>query len=964
MSFNWNNVKPACCARWLVLPTVYSDALSYGEQLDKFCYQLNQLIENNNILPDFIAEMIKEYINSGAIGEVVRDILADYILNVKYPPNGIKPAVGDGSSDDTEAIQGCIDYASQQGGGCVYIPYGVYLTQPLEIKNNVSLIGFDRYSTKLVLKGGANKPMIWDGEGGTTGVSIIGLTLDGNMDTQVNNVNVVELTVNDCLLQNLVLTDGYKLMKLISNGGGCQISDIVCDYSVIDSVELLKGEAETLFEIDHVVVNAVSDLKGQYGINCEVDKAEFEQCHVVAEVPVALRIAGSLCRFVGYVENAVTDFQNLGDNNTVIINGKTIVEFMSGDKRLWASSKTEVLTGNKTVSAVNSTETLTGLKKTDSGSSEETVDGAKSIHVGGIYTFAVDDNSNESVGGNKSEIVTGVSSATYGGDRTVNGKNFTETMTEKKVINGQDIVLNPTNPLTYKEPQKLTKNFKYVPMKDSNGNVYKVLVEGDTLNISSGVSVLDFGAKGDGVTDDSDAFMKWLAYIIENSKHGFIPDGNYLINRGGLTYRTDNQNHWSITGESVEGTVLTFGLTDVETQPNCIDLRYCENFSMSNFTIQCPGNALQKSGVALYFVNVKHIFVKDIEVDNCSRCGVLAYAADYLTGGYCFDLHFENVNIHGVNNDVEFTPNSGRYLYPMGWILSDCVSTLVDNCNIDNIAWYGFEFKNYCRNSYFRRCNARNCVTACHIGGELKEGDTYGVACGGYIDISCYDVDAPIIGGSFRETVFKNVVAYYRSPYTWQTKNTVKKTYSARLVNVLNSVFELTLFNCPYGGVYFSDNSAQNVFVFKAYTTGAEFIGRNYFFDGSSKNNAIICELHNMIQEFVYRANDRNANNLIIDRMTGSYANMLPSNNMRRIFQMMNSCDSNTSPFNWSADTLTKSNKSVDNIVHEVYGDLNGKYVRVDYNTAGDKPYIDFRLFDGTTTATVRVDETGAHLVR
>ena len=132
MSFNWNKVKAACCERWLVLPTVYSDALSYGEQLDKFCYQLNQLIENNNILPDFIIDMIKEYINSGAIGEVVRDILADYILNVKYPPEGIKPAVGDGSADDTEAIQGCIDYASANGG-VVYFPYGSYLTQPLKM---------------------------------------------------------------------------------------------------------------------------------------------------------------------------------------------------------------------------------------------------------------------------------------------------------------------------------------------------------------------------------------------------------------------------------------------------------------------------------------------------------------------------------------------------------------------------------------------------------------------------------------------------------------------------------------------------------------------------------------------------------------------------------------------------------------------------------------------------------------
>ena len=196
---NWNVVKTAICAKWLVLPTVYSEALSYGEQLDKFCYQLNKLIENNNILPDYISEVIEKYISSGAIGEVVRDILANYILNVKYPPDGITPAVGDGSADDTEAIQGCNDYASANGG-VVYFPYGSYLTQSITMKDNVSLFGFDRYSTKIVLKGGATKPLI---SGSATDFSIMNLTLDGNSGIQVNDVNVITLISSYVFNDNL-----------------------------------------------------------------------------------------------------------------------------------------------------------------------------------------------------------------------------------------------------------------------------------------------------------------------------------------------------------------------------------------------------------------------------------------------------------------------------------------------------------------------------------------------------------------------------------------------------------------------------------------------------------------------------------------------------------------------------------------------------------------------------------------
>ena len=523
------------------------------------------------------------------------------------------------------------------------------------------------------------------------------------------------------------------------------------------------------------------------------------------------------------------------------------------------------------------------------------------------------------------------------------------------------------SPIMYRTPTKISSNFNAIPFQDYNGNQYNVLVEGESTNFTPGLSVTEFGAVGDGVTDDSTAFNNWLTYVIEHNLNGWIPNGTYYIAAGGLKYdsQTLNNYKWSITGESVNGVVLKFGLVNPDTQPNCLDFRYCQNFVLRDFTIECPGNNMQTSGVGLYLVNVRHVQVSNIEITNCSRAGVNAYAADYLTGGYCFDLHFNNVNIHGVENNAPFEGEAGTYLYPMGWILSDCVSTFVDNCFIENLAWYGFEFKNYCKNSWFRNCNARNCVTACHIGGELRVGDTYGFSCGGYDGITCYDVDTPIVAGSAQKVVFNNIVAYYSDPYTWQSKNTTPQQYSIRVQNMINCVFNVELYNIPHGGIYFTENFKNNVVNFNFISGASNFIGRWYYSDETSTNNKIRCRGRLDNSPFIYDLEDRNAGNLIIDEVLNAFSDFRTSldSTDTRTKQSKQAINPNNSVFGWAADNLIKSNYSENNIVTEVYGDLNEKYVRVDYNTAENDPYVDFRLYNGTTTVRVRIDSTGAHVV-
>lgn len=390
MSLNWNNVKPACCANWLVLPTVYSDTLSYSEQLDKFCYQLNQLIENNNILPDFIAEMIKEYINSGAIGEVVKDILSVYILNVKYPPKGITPAVGDGSADDTAAIQGCIDYAAENGG-VVYFPYGSYLTQPLTMKDGVSLFGFDRYSTKIVLKGGATKPLI----GGTVAdFSIANLTLDGNSGIQVNDVNVVTIIGTNVLFTNLIIKDGYTLVNYVGTSGHFQISDVVFGNAV-EKCLLTAGNADV--QCENVVFNQLSTAGGISVMDIGTDGGFFN-VKSVATCNQCIVVGGNKNKISAIVENASIPVVDNGLQNNVEIFGVSNKEYYSGN-------------------------------------TEKEVGGNYSKHVAGAYTKAIDGNSNESVDGNKSEIVSGTTTETYNGLRTIT-EGDVNIKHSKKVIDG------------------------------------------------------------------------------------------------------------------------------------------------------------------------------------------------------------------------------------------------------------------------------------------------------------------------------------------------------------------------------------------------------------------------------------------------------------------------------------------------------------------------------------------------
>lgn len=324
-------IETLCFYCQKVLPMVYDDSLSYYELTCKVCNKLNEVIESQNGIPDYIEKKIKEYIESGDINTIIAQILANYNLNVKFPPKGLTPASGDGTADDTKAIQACIDYASEHEGMTLFFPNGSYLIGELTLHDTLSMYGQDRYNTRLVMRGGVKKAII---SGTLSNLSLTGLGFDGNGDIQVNNVDIIDVTCDSCSISNCFFTDGYTLVKLHSNVQA-DISNCYFESAVVESVNLTG----TGIRLTNSMFKSISDVKGKTFLNVGCNNSIIDNCILDKEVKDPIIISGEN-NVVNVMYNYPYNSTQVYGNNDVKIYRK--YEESKADKRIFHGNDFEV----------------------------------------------------------------------------------------------------------------------------------------------------------------------------------------------------------------------------------------------------------------------------------------------------------------------------------------------------------------------------------------------------------------------------------------------------------------------------------------------------------------------------------------------------------------------------------------------------------------------------------------------
>lgn len=140
-------------------------------------------------------------------------------------------ATGDGTTDDTAAIQAAIDFVSALGGGIVYLPEGTYIVTTLTGASRVVLAGAGMLTTTIKRKAAAvnnNPPLSFTGRNGFV---VRDLTIDGNKPNQTVGANNLQINAG-CSDWNLYRVGGINAKAASGYGAGLAVVDGANDTTV------------------------------------------------------------------------------------------------------------------------------------------------------------------------------------------------------------------------------------------------------------------------------------------------------------------------------------------------------------------------------------------------------------------------------------------------------------------------------------------------------------------------------------------------------------------------------------------------------------------------------------------------------------------------------------------------------------------------------------------------------------
>lgn len=154
-------------------------------------------------------------------------------------------ATGDGTTDDTTAVQAALDAAAAAGGGTVYFPPGTYMVTSLTVGDAVTLQGAGPWASEIKQIASTNAHLLTLETGSTINVGVRDLILHGNNDNQTDANDLIRFDNtaggSTTLARHRILNVHLRSAK----GNGLYLGPY-SRASVVDAVDIYDADADGL----------------------------------------------------------------------------------------------------------------------------------------------------------------------------------------------------------------------------------------------------------------------------------------------------------------------------------------------------------------------------------------------------------------------------------------------------------------------------------------------------------------------------------------------------------------------------------------------------------------------------------------------------------------------------------------------------------------------------------------------
>ena len=490
------NINPLRVWVQHVLPLVYDDSLSYYELLCKVTDKINQLINNNNVLPEYIEQVVASQVKAFFETEEGINLLSPFVseINVTDPPFGLASVSSTGNTDEHDRIMTIYNVCATKHIK-MYFPVGVYLTSQLDLTGSVNIRG-DGYAKTKIYGVEDNSGYVFNFS--SYNGNITDLEINANVISQVQKPSCVFVSdSSDVYFGRVKFNNGYYCMV---NEGRASIntgyfenaffasykdtseSNIRCiNLTIFNNNPFTVASRNARFVGVEIVGTAKINAEGESGLY--VINAGAEDSVNTSVTTNQIWVLDKYAKVSGKTANI--NFDNVNVTNA----GDTTIN--SGDITLGANNITSSVAADK-LSDVK------GKRTVKSGTKEETVNGTETRTVTGkeTETFGsretiVDGANSETTHGNKTETVDNV--------KTVTANSETHTVTGKLELNaGQYKMLD----VVRGTPTGTTNYADEAPFVDNAGNNKSLLVKGETdINAAINKLVTDIRNLDNDVSD-------------------------------------------------------------------------------------------------------------------------------------------------------------------------------------------------------------------------------------------------------------------------------------------------------------------------------------------------------------------------------------------------------------------------------------------------------------------------------